>query len=188
MHDLNLSLLYDQTGFDVIYGNDIFTQIQNIHSFENAYFSQIVYIPLPLQNIPKPRDSPQPPIISDTLQSTAIEAENISNTIKEEDNKPGVHEKIKEEGKDIKIDNPFNVKEKCLPANKKGTKNRKGKEEGRGKTNVPRKDENIVMQNLYQRDDPSNIPDNSKAKKANLYFQKATHTNYPAASTESKKS
>ena len=41
LHDLNFGLLIDQTGFDVIYENEVFDQIMNIQQFENPYFTQI---------------------------------------------------------------------------------------------------------------------------------------------------
>ena len=41
LHDLNLGLLIDQTGFDVIYENEIFDQIMNIQQCENPYFAQL---------------------------------------------------------------------------------------------------------------------------------------------------
>ena len=41
LHDLNFGLLIDQTGFDVIYENEVFDQIMNIQMFENPYFTQI---------------------------------------------------------------------------------------------------------------------------------------------------
>ena len=86
-----------------------------------------------------------------------------------------------------------NTDQYSLLTSNEGEANKRKEEEKAGSLNTPGSDLNqgVKTSGSYQRDAPSNIPDISEAnqaKTANLYFQKATHTNYPATSTEGTKS